>query len=296
LTLWMYLSELFDRYDQKELMSMSKLSTAPHLAHLLLRHIECSLLIRKMTSSSIKASIKLEDLLSRLGHIIHAESIDPEHRTRALLFHISEMCNWYSDRVEDLNGGPVAPAIKLQAIELSREAVQIHEENATSNGTAVMYVHAMVRRSLKLPQAQENWVKACGDLKLLDRDDLFFSLKALTQHLFRAITSKDPIAVRSCLPALDETLGLGEWGKIFYDKWWKAEEQKLIKSSLWMKACNSEFSNLQIPVAGQPTLSTSTYGQSASPTSPKSPQQVRRKPTPSVRSFSSGHYPNDSIY
>ena len=293
MTLWMYLSELFDRYDQKELMSPSKLSTAPHLIHLLLRHIECSLLIRKMTSPSIKASIKLEDLLSRLDNLIHAESIDPEHRTRAMLFHLSEMCNWYSDRVEDLNGGPVAPATKLHAIELSKQAVHIHEENATSNGRAVMFVHAMVRRSLGLPQAQENWVKACGDLKLLDRDDLFFSLKALTQQLFRAITSNDPIAVRSCLPALDETLGLGEWGKIFYDKWWKAEEQKLIKSGLWMKACNTEFSNLRTPVAGRSTLSISTYSQSESPTSP---QQVRRKPTPSLRSFSSGHYPSDSVY
>ena len=290
----MYLSELFDRYDQKELTSPSRLSTAPHLVHLLLRRIECALLIRKMTSASIKASIDLDDLLSRLDLIIPTRSIDPEYRTRALLFRIIEMCNWYADRVEDVNGGPVTAATKLAAMELSKETIRIHEENATSNGRAVLYVHAMVRRSLVLPQAEENWVKACGDLKLLDRDDLYFSLKALTQQLFLAITSNDPIAVRSCLPALDETLGLGEWGKMFYDKWWKAEEQKLMKSDLWMKACDTEFSNLRTPVRRQSTPSISTYGQPASPTLPKSPQPIRRKPTPSIHSLSSGHYPNDT--
>ena len=202
----MYLSELFDRYDQNELLSSSKLSTAPHLLHLLLRHVECAFLIRKMTSPSLKASIKLEDLFTRLDHIIPATSIDPEYRTRALSFRVIEMCNWYADRVEDVNGGPVATSTKLTAIELSKEAIRVHEENATSNGKAVMYVHAMVRRGLGLPQAHEIWIRACSDLKLLDRDDLYFSLKALTQQLFRAITSNDPIAVRSCLPALDEML------------------------------------------------------------------------------------------
>src|SRR5437762_1471101 len=183
----MYLSELFDRYGQKELISPSKLSTAPHLVHLLLRHVECAFLIRKMTSPSLKANIKLEDLLTRLGHIFQAPSIDPEYRTRALTFRVTEMCNWYADGVEDINGGPVTAATKLTAIELSKEAIRIHEENATSNGKAVMYVHATVRRGLGLPQAQENWVRACSDLKPLDRDDLYFSLKALTQQLFRAI-------------------------------------------------------------------------------------------------------------
>ena len=290
----MYLSELFDCYDQEELILPSKLSTAPHLVHLLLRHVECAFLIRKMTSPSIKASIKPEDLFTRLDHIIAVPSIDPEYRTRALMFRVIEMCNWYADRVEDLNGGPVSAATKLTAIELSKEATRIHEENATSNGRAVMYVHATVRRSLILPQAQENWVKACDDLKPLDRDDLYFSLKALTQQLFRAITSNDPIAVGSCLPALDETLGLGEWGKIVYDKWWKAEEQKLLKSDLWMKACDAAFSNLRTPFTRQSTLSNSNYSQPAPPISPKSQQPIMRKPVPSIRSYSNSHYPNDS--
>lgn len=283
----MYLSELFARDDQNELISPSKLSTAPHLVHLLLRHVECTFLIRKMTSPSIKQSINVEDHLSRLDHIIAAPSIDPELRTRALLFRVVEMCNWYAGRVEDLNGGPVAAATKLTAIELIREANRIHEENATSNGLAVMYVHALVRRGLVLPQAQESWVKACGNLKLLDRDDLYFSVKGLTQRLFQAITSNDPVAVRSCLPALDEMLGLGEFGKIFYDKWWKQEEQKLMKTDLWMKACDTEFSNLGRPITVQSTMMPiSNYGQPASPPSPQSLQSIRRKPAPSVRSFS----------
>ena len=236
LSLWIFLSELFHRFDENELYSPSKLASTPHLVYLHLRYLECAFLIRKMTSSGIKTSIKLEDLLKKLDKIIIIPSLDPEIKTRALCLRVIEMCSWCSDRVDDANGGPVAAPTKLKAIELSQEAIRIHNEFSTENGPAVMYVRAMVRRSLLLPRAQETWVTACADLRLLDRDDLYFSLKSITQQLFRAISSGDVSALRDCLPALDETLSLGEWGKIFYDKWWRAEELKIAKTSLWRKA------------------------------------------------------------
>jgi len=110
-------------------------------------------------------------------------------------------------------GGLANEVLKQNTIRQCQDAISIHEEFATANGASLRYVHAMVKRSLGYSNASENWEAACYELPPLDRDDLYFSMKSLTQRLFKAVVSGDVNGIRMSLPALNETLSLGEWGK-----------------------------------------------------------------------------------
>ena len=265
LTLWMYLSELFARHDQHQLLAPSTLSSTPNLCHLLLRHLECSFLIRKMTSPKVKTGINLEDLLTKLDRILDVRDLHPDHKTRALALRVFEQANWLPDRVEDVNGGGASDVLKQTSIRQSREAISIHEEFATGNGVVLHFVNETVKRSLGFANAKETWEVVCNQLPLLDRDDLYFSVKSLTQRVFKAVMSRDANALRMCLPALNQTLSLGEWGRMFNDKWWRAEEMRLAKTELWRKACDGETlhsPNIQTPVTRNPVHQATVHSQS----------------------------------
>lgn len=236
ISLWIYLSELFSRYDGK--LSAALPGSTPHLHHLVLRYVEVSFLIRKMTSPGVKSGMSIDPLLAMLDRIIEARKPHPEHKSRALILRVSEQAVWLVECVEDAHGGPASQALKQASIRQINEAVAIHEQLLTSNGPSVNFVHAVVRRGLGYIKAQEEWDEACDMVPSLDRDDLYFSLKAITQKLFRAINSQDVSDLRATIPALQETLGLGEWGKLFYDKWWRGEEQSLRSTDLWKNACS----------------------------------------------------------
>jgi hypothetical protein len=228
LTLWMYLSELFSPHDNEILLSPSTLSSTPGLAHLLLRHIECGFLIRKMASPKVKAGIDIDDLLSKLDLVLDAPNLHAEDKTRAIAFRVTEQGHWLPDRVDSPNGGPASEILKQNSIRQCQKAIKIHEEFATANGASLNFVYAMVKRSLGYSNASESWDAACSELPPLDRDDLYFSMKSLTQRLFKAVVSGDVIGLRMSLPALNETLSLGEWVKMFYDKWWRGEEASVL--------------------------------------------------------------------
>ena len=189
-----------------------------------------------MTSSVIKSGMSIDPLLTMLDRIIEARKSHPEHKSRALTLRVSEQAIWLVERVEDVHGGPASQGLKQASIRQINEAVAIHEEFITSNGASVNFVHAVVRRGLGYIKAQEEWDEACDRVPSLDRDDIYFSLKAITQKLFRAINSHDVSALRATIPALQETLELGEWGKLFYDKWWRQEEQNILGTDLWKQA------------------------------------------------------------
>ena len=236
-TLWIFVSELCDRYEDKDLYSPAVLSSTTHLIHLLLRQVECAFLLRKMTSNSVKAGINHEQLIFVLDRIIEAPKVHPELLTRAMILHVAEQCQWQPNGVKTIYNGPVSETVKQNAFRSTKSAISLHEENATSNGPAVHFTHVMVRRSLGYSLAEGEWANACKAVPNLDRDDLYFSMKSLTQAIFRAVFTDDATALRECLPALNETLSLGEWGKIFYDKWWKGEEHNLVGTAIWRKAC-----------------------------------------------------------
>jgi hypothetical protein len=190
-----------------------------------------------MTSAKMKTNVDLDNLLTRLDHITDAPSINPDDKVRALVFRVIEQCNWLNDRVDDVNGGPAPEALKQKSLRQRTEAMRIHEEFATKNGTIVYYLNALIKRSLGLGEWVDSWETACNELATLDRDDLYFSLKGITQRLFRAINSNDIKAVQSCILPLKETLTLGEWGQMFHDKWWREQERQLGNNELWNKAC-----------------------------------------------------------
>jgi len=229
-------SKICDRYEDQDLYAPPILSSTPNLIHLLLRQVECAFLLRKMTSNSVKVGINHGQLIFVLDSIIETPKVHPELLTRAMILRVAEQCQWGPNGVKDIYNSPASETLKQSGFRSSKSALSIHEDNATSNGPAVNFTHAMVRRSLGYSLTQGEWANVCKALPKIDRDDLYFSMKGLTQAIFQAVSTDNAAALRECLPALNETLSLGEWGKIFYDKWWKGEEQNLVGTALWKKA------------------------------------------------------------
>ena len=250
-TLYVYILEIFSHYDQTQLFLPATLSRTPRLVQILLKFIECGFLIRTFATGKIKATVNQLTLFQRLDELIECPGLVPEHKSRAMTLRVIEGCDWYPDKVEDLQGGPPQKELIDKFIQMTDHAVRILETGGPETGVAAAhYVRAMVRRSLRLSKWQESWEAACNKLDLLDRDDLYFSLQILTDRITDATKKNDAAKLKACIPALEETLNLGEWGKLFYEKWWRNEERNLSKLELWRKVRDEEGLSRPLKPAG----------------------------------------------
>jgi hypothetical protein len=177
-----------------------------------------------------------------VDRIANIPFLEPAYKARALAFRAIEGCRWLLHTVEEVNGEAASDATRQKSLELSEEAVHLHEKCTTENGFA-HYVRFVVKRSLGLLH-HESWDKVCSRPNL-DRDDLYFSFLCLAEHVVKAGHSGDVNHMRLCISAAQETLNLGEWGKMF-DTWWKLQEQGLGNSELWRKACQQEALVVQL--------------------------------------------------
>jgi hypothetical protein len=234
LKLWIYIAELIYRHDKKELLSSSTLANSPHLAHLILRHVECSCAIRDLAPAELKANIDVEDLLRTLDALINASFIDPNIKVRATAIRILQQCHWRSGEVLDLNNEPASTEVKQQALRDIQEAVNLNElsEGSKRNEGLLYYALYRVRAGLGVP-CERNWEDACAHLELVDSNDLYVTLPFLVDNLKRALTSDDCIAIRKNIVAIKEAISLGEWGQMFYSGFWKKSEPIFQQWDTW---------------------------------------------------------------
>lgn len=232
--LWIYLSELIYQHDQTDLLAPSTLANSPHLAHLILRHVECSFAIRDLAPAELKANIDVEDLLRTLDALITASFIDRNIKARATAIRILQQCYWRPGQVLDLNNEPVSQEFKHQALRDIQAALNLNElsDETKRNEGLLYYTLYRVRAGLGLP-CDRNWDDACAHLKLVDSNDLYVTLPFLVDSLKKALTSEDNIAIRTGIAAIKEAISLGEWGQMFYSGFWKISEPVFQKWDTW---------------------------------------------------------------
>jgi hypothetical protein len=234
LKLWIYIAELIYRHDKKELLSSSTLANSPHLAHLILRHVECSCAIRDLAPAELKANIDVEDLLRTLDALINASFIDPNIKVRATAIRILQQCHWRSGEVLNLNNEPASTEVKHQALRDIQEAINLNElsEESKRNEGLLYYALYRVRTGLGLP-CERNWEDACAHLELVDSNDLYVTLPFLVDNLKRALTSDDSVVIQKSIAAIKEAMSLGEWGQMFYSGFWKKSEPVFQQWDTW---------------------------------------------------------------
>lgn len=177
ITLWGFLSDIFHQYDERELYSSSALSSVPHLAHLLLRDVECGILITSLIQSEeVKRSFTVQRYLEMLSRIITTPSIDPKLKARALAIRVMEQCHWYSGKVLDLDKNPASKEIKERSLREAQEAIEIAKQCSFSKGLseiALYNVHNGMSRPL-----DDCWIRVCAEAESIKRgDDVYFAVK-----------------------------------------------------------------------------------------------------------------------
>src|SRR5271163_2362067 len=91
LTLWLFLGDVFQRYDELTLCSCNRLSNTPHLAYLLLLRVECRMLIHDL-SATLDKRLHEDWRFTRdfftMTQIIRTQSIEPELKAKAMAMRI----------------------------------------------------------------------------------------------------------------------------------------------------------------------------------------------------------------
>ena len=239
LTLWLFLSNLFDRYDDQTLLSCDTLSTTPHLAFLLLLRIECSMLIHDSSSTLDK---RLHEIwrFSRdffiLTQIIRTQSRTPELKTKAMALRVMMTMDPATGTVHEIwRETPDSDhSQQTKAVQEAKRAIRIHKEYTTDNGDILKFTLAFVKDTLGTSQfeAANFAVKA----RLLDRSELYFSHQMLVSVLEAAVATKSCSCLRHAIRYAKETTAIGEWGGMFGAGWWLNQRLELADTELWKRA------------------------------------------------------------
>lgn len=245
LSLWLHLSELFQTHDYENLFAPSTLTSNPHLAYLLVRHMECAITL-KMLNGALFSTLGLDfdTLFHLLGRLGDNKYIDPEIRARAMALRVVRTFGWESGKVahcwadkEELES---ASPITLQ-LKLVREiegALHLHERFDTQNAAILHLVLCLVKRSLPRPFQQDYATAVKLHKTAINRDDLFATFVYLNLTLRTAIERRNRPVIRAMLRMVSELKLLGEWGMLFSD-WWKRQENEFAKQDVWKKEWES---------------------------------------------------------
>lgn len=244
LSLWLHLSELFQTHDYENLFAPSTLASNPHLAYLLVRHLECAITI-KMLNGALFTTLGLDfdtvfQLLGRLGD---NKYVDAELRARAMAMRVVRTFGWESGKVlpcwaetEEQAASPITLQLKLvQEIE---GAIHLHERFDTQNSAILHLVLCLVKRSLTRP-FQKDYATAMETHKTaINRDDLLATFVYLNLTIRTAIERRNRSVIRALMKTISELKLLGEWGMLFSD-WWKGQEVQFVKQDVWKKEWES---------------------------------------------------------
>lgn len=219
ISLWNFLSDIFYQYDEEDLYSSSALSSITNLAHLVLRDVECGILINSLVQSeAVKSSFKILRYLEILSRIIDTPSIDPKLKARALAIRVIEQCDWRRGEVLDLDGYPASEEIKRRSLREAQEAIEIAKQYSLSDKALLENALYIVHTGLGLP-LDDCWKRVCIEAKSIKHgDDLYFAIHFSRNKLHRALNNRDVMNVKSALAVLSENqVSGGECGQLMAD-------------------------------------------------------------------------------
>ena len=241
LTLWLFLSDLFELYDEQILYNFDTLSTTPHLAYLLLLRVECSMLIHDLSpklDKQLHGVRRFAEDFFALTQIIRTPSIDPELKTKAMVMRVMMTIDPGSGRVSEIWGEnkneTTQIALQTKVIQEAQKAIRTHKEYSTSNGEILKFTLACVKDAFGASKFDA--ANTALDSRLFDRSELFFSLQMLVSVVEEAVATKSSQHLRLAIRYAEETKMLGEWGGMFTAGWWLNQRLELAETELWKKA------------------------------------------------------------
>lgn len=239
LTLWLFLSDILDRYDEQTLCSCETLSTTPHLPYLLLLRVECSMLIHDL-SSTLDARLHEDWRFARdfvtLTQIIQAQSIEPGLRTKAMALRVMMTVDPGSGTVSEIWGEIMVQehsqsAFQAKVIHEAKMAIRIHNEYSTCNGDLLRFTLAYVKDALHASEFEAANIALHS--RLLDRGELYFSHQMLVSVVEAAVATNSSQNLRFAIRYAQETNVLGECGGMFNGGWWLNQRLDLADTELW---------------------------------------------------------------
>lgn len=253
LSLWLFLSRLFGRYDEEIICNRDTLSTTPHLAYLLLLRIECSMLIHDLSSKldkQIHGDWRFAEDFFALTQIIETPSIDPELKTKAMALRVMMTIDPGSGTVSEIWGENTDEtsqiALQTKVIEEARNALRIHKKYSTTNGEILRFTLACVKDVLSSSKFEAAAIAL--DSRLFDRSELYFSLQMIVSVVEEAVATKSSEHLRLSIRYAEETKVLGEWGGMFTAGWWLNQRLEWADTELWRKAIDGGVWNENKPI------------------------------------------------
>ncbi len=218
-SLWDFLSDIFHQYEEEDLYSPSALSSVPHLAHLLLRDVECQAIIRDLIASEdLKSNFNRRKYVENLSRLIDTPSIDPRLKVRAMAIRVIEQLTWKANGVLDLDGNPASEEIKQRSLKEAQEALKIAEGFPYSKALLEEVLYT-VKRCLRLA-TEDTWAKVCTEAKAINRrDDMYFALRFLADGLSRAFYSQEKEVEPYFTEIAEIKISWGECGKMLAEYW-----------------------------------------------------------------------------
>ena len=241
LTLWLFLSKLFQQYDEQILCSCDTLSKTPHLAYLLLLRVECNLLIHDLSSEmdkQLNAIWRFSNDFFTLTQIIQTLSIDPELKTKAMAMRVMMTVYPGSGKVSEIwadNRSETSQiALRTKVIEEAKKAISIHKQYSTDNGDILRFTLAYVKDAFGASEFEAAGTALAS--RVLDRSELYFSIQKLASLVEEAVATNSSEHLRLSIRYAEEAKVLGEWGGMFTAGWWLSQRLELADSELWKKA------------------------------------------------------------
>ena len=240
LSLWLFLSNLFQRYDEQILCDCDTLSITPHLAYLLLLRVECSMLIHDLSSKldkQLHGVWRFAQDFFILTQIIRTPSLDPELKTKAMAMRIMMTIDPGTGKVSEIwgeNKETSQIALQTKVIQEAKRAIRTHQEYSTNNGDILKFTLSCVKDTFGASKFEA--ANTALDSRILDRSELYFSLQMLVSVVEEAVATKSSQHLRLCIRYAEETKVLGEWGGMFTAGWWLNQRLELADTELWKRA------------------------------------------------------------
>lgn len=306
MSLWCYLSEILEPFQHCDNATGSVTFSSPRYVHLLLRYVECGLLIRDLTEGQVKRNINIRALLSTLDDLIESPSVGSAAKSRALCLRAVGQYSWKGEKIMTLDEQPVSE----QAVEILfkqvRDAVDMTHGESTKEAAFSRLIFAFICKRVGVAQEEQSFEKVLEQYELCDRDDLYLSRLIALFRLRHIRTAGNVAAFRASLPTLQKMLCLGEYGRMLYDRWWEHEYRNYYgKTDPWKTACldfkHADFKPkrysdvFQDPVYSSSSQSLVNHTGRPTPAQMMSPAQVVSQPAPAHSDRSStNHLPRPS--
>jgi len=255
LTLWLFLTDLLDRYDERTICSFQALSATSHLPYILLLRVECNMLIHDLSSTLDKRLHEgwrfARDFFT-LTQIIRMQSIEPELKTKAMALRAMMTVDPGSGTVSEIwgeitEGEHSQTALQDIVVHETEMAVRIHKEYSTCNGHHLRFARAYVKDALRISTLEA--AKFALRARLLDRAELYFSHQMLVSVVEAAIAMNSSQYLRVAIRYAQETHVLGECGGMFNGGWWLNQRMDLADKELWKRAMEGGvWSELAYPI------------------------------------------------